>query len=105
MHSGSSALTIKKTPIRRSTLRDESLIFEVSLRDLWERLVHAYSLAAVSFDSDRPVAIAGLARAFSRLQGLDSSDYLIGLWRPFFVADLGWLSSKERLPNSLNIPS
>ena len=57
----------------------------------WRRLVRKYSRCHLTVSSDKPVAIAGLARAFCNLLRLQPTDYACGLWRPTFVLDLIWV--------------
>ena len=96
---------IKKTALRQPLVSDSSLS-KASIHDLWASIAQKYSRSALSFESDKSAAIAGLARVFCNFQGFDPSDYLIGLWRPYFIKELTWLVSRgERLPDNLNIPS
>jgi hypothetical protein len=46
---------------------------------LWCEMRDSYSKAKLSFSTDRPAAIAGLARTFCPLLGLQASDYNCGL--------------------------
>ncbi|KAK7953598.1 hypothetical protein PG988_014292 [Apiospora saccharicola] len=58
--------------------------------ELWDKLVFRYTLGHLSFSSDRPVAIAGIARVICRHLDLAPSDYQSGLWRPRFVEGICW---------------
>lgn len=62
------------------------------IQQLWHRLIDAYSHAQLTFISDRPIAVAGLASTFSHFLGLEPADYLCGLWRPRFVQSLMWMA-------------
>ncbi|KAI0633199.1 heterokaryon incompatibility protein-domain-containing protein [Trametes polyzona] len=53
----------------------------------WGRVLQEYTLRAVTFPSDKLVALAGLAEDFHRI--LDT-DYLAGLWRSNILLDLLW---------------
>lgn len=57
---------------------------------LWYRLASTYARCGLTIASDRPVAIAGLARTFASLLGLTAADYVCGLWRPKFIHELTW---------------
>lgn len=61
-----------------------------AIYSLWYFLIDTYSHAQLTFDSDRPIAVAGLARTFSHFLFLESADYLCGLWRPQFIQGLMW---------------
>ncbi|KAK8094943.1 hypothetical protein PG997_001628 [Apiospora hydei] len=76
-----------------------------SLYTIWYRLVESYTTGQLTFISDRPVAIAGLARTFAHLLQLEQKDYICGLWRPYLVLEMMWytFTSTDR-PNP-DIPS
>ncbi|KAI9696148.1 MAG: hypothetical protein M1820_008289 [Bogoriella megaspora] len=57
---------------------------------IWYQLVSSYASGALTVTSDRPIAIAGLARIFCHLLELPESDYLCGMWRPRLQHDLMW---------------
>ncbi|KAK8076973.1 hypothetical protein PG996_003143 [Apiospora saccharicola] len=72
---------------------------------LWHLLVESYTAAHLTFITDRPVAIAGLARTFSHLLKLQPRDYLCGLWRPRLAEEMMWSThvhtSTERVSHSM----
>ncbi|KAK8058939.1 hypothetical protein PG994_009387 [Apiospora phragmitis] len=61
--------------------------------ELWDTLVIRYIMGRLSFSSDRPIAVAGIARVICRHLKLAPSDYHSGLWRPRFVEGLCWMVS------------
>ncbi|KAK7947846.1 uncharacterized protein PG986_008732 [Apiospora aurea] len=73
------------------------------LYELWYLLVESYTEGQLTFISDRPVAIAGLARTFAHLLNLKSTDYLCGLWRPHLALEMMWYTrtSTERAHHSI----
>lgn len=78
--------------IRKSALRDGLREQDKTrvLYQIWYQLVSIYSEGELTFASDRPIAIAGLAGVFCLLLGLSESDYLCGMWRPQLVHELMW---------------
>ena len=73
------------TDVQSTTCRHRDTILRA-----WRRLVTKYSRCHLTVSSDKPVAIAGLARAFCNILHLQATDYACGLWRPTFVLDLTW---------------
>jgi hypothetical protein len=63
-----------------------------ALYQTWYQLVSTYSSGELTFTSDRPIAIAGLARIFCQLLELPDSAYLCGIFRPRLEHDLMWYS-------------
>ncbi|VUC28697.1 unnamed protein product [Clonostachys rosea] len=74
-------------------------------RDMWVRAASIYSSAALTKDTDKVIAIAGLAASLGvRLQ----DEYLVGLWRSNLVHELLWRSSgdgAQSRPNPCRAPS
>lgn len=60
------------------------------LYDVWDSLVTTYCDGALTFTSDRPIAIMGLARVFCNYLQLGPSDYCAGVWRPHARLALMW---------------
>jgi hypothetical protein len=56
----------------------------------WTDIIRRYSKARLTNTCDRPLAVAGLARAFCNSVGLEMTDYRCGLWHPTFIHDLIW---------------
>lgn len=87
-----------------------SIPAHVDFYTLWDRLRHHYSNRLLSFPTDKPVALAGLARTFESLLGLTQQDYIYGMWLPRLPSDLMWRAyasfdfDYERVPES-NVPS
>ncbi|KAK8133487.1 HET-domain-containing protein [Apiospora sp. TS-2023a] len=72
---------------------------------LWYDLVESYSAGNLTRISDRPVAIAGLARTFSHLLKLESKDYCCGLWRPYLVLEMMWYTFRSTDRPNYSVPS
>ena len=72
------------------------------LYELWDRVASQYAEAQLTIASDRCVAISGLARSFCHRLGLQSSDYLSGMWRSRLIHQLMWgaVPFTERLPDT-----
>jgi hypothetical protein len=54
----------------------------------WNHLVATYTKADLTFDTDKLIAFSGLAKAFSEQQPND--EYLAGMWKDNFVAQMPW---------------
>lgn len=54
---------------------------------LWCRILREYSLRQLSFESDCPDAISGLAERLSRITG---DDYTSGMWKSDLLESLQW---------------
>lgn len=61
---------------------------------LWDNIVSEYSQHSITLDTDRPVAIAGLASLFCRMLHLQEDDYVCGLWRPRLLSGMMWITSR-----------
>ncbi|KAI9656069.1 MAG: hypothetical protein M1821_005130 [Bathelium mastoideum] len=70
---------------------------------IWYQLVSTYVSASLTFASDRPIAIAGLACTFCRLLELPDSAYLCGMWRPRLEHDLMWRKKEFQASSPQNI--
>ncbi len=57
-------------------------------RDLWPEVARQYSILALTRESDRPYAVAGLAR---RIQEVSGDTYLAGLWLEDLPRGLLWI--------------
>jgi len=74
------------------------------VHDFWCRIVKAYTKLLLSYEVDRPIAIAGIAQKISRSSGMT---YLGGLWLEALAYSLGWLrefkpsSSRRRLKEAV----
>lgn len=62
----------------------------------WERLTSAYNICALTNESDRFIAIAGLAR---RLRPRVGGRYLAGLWECRLLDQLTWIGSSAYSEN------
>jgi len=57
---------------------------------MWSKLVYEYTRASLTYPSDRPMAIAGLARIFCDLLELPHTAYICGMWQPLLQHNLLW---------------
>ncbi|KAK4164312.1 heterokaryon incompatibility protein-domain-containing protein [Cladorrhinum sp. PSN259] len=57
---------------------------------LWLKMVENYTWRLLTRDSDRLPALSGVAATISREGG---ADYICGLWKPSFIAQLAWQKS------------
>jgi len=62
----------------------------VDLYDEWERTVSRYSQCALTFESDKFVALAGLAQRTCQQLGVQHTDNLAGIWRANMPTGLLW---------------
>ncbi|KAK6379823.1 hypothetical protein LTS17_005897 [Exophiala oligosperma] len=65
--------------------RDQS-----TLHGCWLGIVSKYSECLLTNESDKLVALAGLAQVVQQYMGCPATDYLAGLWRRSLVQDLLW---------------
>jgi len=78
---------------------------EQTAYQLWHELVMSYTACSLTFMSNRPIAISGLAGVFSGMLNLPEKDYLCGLWRPRLVHGIMWhAASWPTPPEVLRIP-
>jgi hypothetical protein len=59
----------------------------IQLWDLWDNIIRYYSLTSLTFESDKFIALSGMARVLQR-ELRDS--YIAGLWKTDFVMQLAW---------------
>ena len=71
---------------RRRVLTKQDQYLAASL--LWRRLVSAYSTTKLTNPMDKLIAISGVAKNLSQINGDD--EYVAGLWRRTLVMDLAW---------------
>jgi hypothetical protein len=72
---------------------------------LWNWLMTSYSRGDLSFPTDRPIAITGLARALGHLIGFRPGDYTCGHWRSYFVVELMWTTQDSVARPLPNVPT
>ncbi|KAF5548631.1 hypothetical protein FMEXI_4633 [Fusarium mexicanum] len=65
----------------------------------WHEIVPAYSACHLTFNTDKLVAFAGIAKL---IQSAGSDEYIAGTWKSTIIADLAWWVYKAngRLPSS-----
>ena len=68
-------------------LGKDDLIFP---NEYWTVIVKDFTRSNLTYDSDKSVAIAGLAKATLQVMGVSNDSYLAGLWRTDLAADLLW---------------
>ena len=95
------ALSVMKSPTRTSETQAQFVV------EQWAKIVEAYSELALTFDTDRLVAVSGLARRFAKNSFMMPDDCLAGLWRPHLSRLLLWCynSSKDISHKSNVAPS
>ncbi|KAI2468150.1 heterokaryon incompatibility protein-domain-containing protein [Annulohypoxylon bovei var. microspora] len=74
----------------------------------WSRMVEEYSARKLTYETDKLLAISGLARAVHELADGNLGPYVAGLWQSDFTRWLGWMIPEEvfvRLPNKYIAPS
>ncbi|QGI66511.1 hypothetical protein CEK26_010470 [Fusarium fujikuroi] len=64
----------------------------------WHDIVTAYSAGHLTFNTDKLIAFAGIAKI---IQSLGSDEYIAGTWKSTIIADLAWWVYKAngRLPS------
>jgi hypothetical protein len=65
----------------------------------WHEIVTAYSACHLTFNTDKLIAFAGIAKT---IQSVGSDEYIAGMWKTTIIADLSWWVYKAngRLPSS-----
>jgi hypothetical protein len=73
----------------------------------WYDLIEEYSGRDLSVVQDRPIAVAAVAESYAnQSNGVTTSDYVAGLWRPSLVNDLLWsVDDREETTIKLEGPS
>ncbi|KAM0421209.1 hypothetical protein ACHAPT_010929 [Fusarium lateritium] len=74
---------------------DSALSQEDLLTNQWPDQVSQYSARSLTFQHDKFNAIAGVASRFAKACGLQSTEYLAGLWRPNLISGLLWHTSGQ----------
>lgn len=62
----------------------------VKIYDNWERTVNKYTRCLLTFESDKLVALAGLAHRTCQQLGVEHTDYLAGIWKAQMPTGLLW---------------
>lgn len=62
----------------------------LDMHQQWDQLVMAYARCNITLETDRLVAISGLAASFAKVLNQDNSDYAAGLWRCGLPLSLCW---------------
>jgi hypothetical protein len=63
---------------------------ERKFTSMWMEIVQQYTNCDLTFESDKLIAIAGIAKWMGHEMGLDSNEYFGGIWRPDFLRQLLW---------------
>ena len=92
------ALSVLKSPTRASETQEQLIVKR------WSRIVEAYSVLALTYDTDRLAAVSGLARRFAKNSFIMPGDYLAGLWRPHLSRLLLWCNySPPKISRKSNV--
>ncbi|RMJ08920.1 hypothetical protein CDV36_011447 [Fusarium kuroshium] len=93
----------KKNPEAKMRVHDLFAASDVGTRDFpgdfetqWTRLVKDYRTESLTYETDRAIAFAGIARA---IQGQTKMTYLAGIWKEFAEFELLWI---VRRPEALS---
>jgi len=82
---------------RGSTLSDETVRDTPYL--LWWFLISKYCHCALTFASDRLVAVSGVARYF---KGIIKDQYVVGMWRKHLAIEMAWKVKSTSSMRNLN---
>lgn len=69
-----------------------------SLDDVWSRIRMKFRKANITVDTDRLVALSGIARKMRVLMHREEDDYLAGLERKFLLSELLWTVNNATRP-------
>ncbi|RSL50067.1 hypothetical protein CEP54_012109 [Fusarium duplospermum] len=72
---------------------DSTSPLEYLLTDQWVDQMSQYSSRSLTFQRDKLNAIADVASRFAEASGLPSTEYIVGLWRPFLISGLLWCTA------------
>jgi hypothetical protein len=79
-----------------------------TIRLAWYNILQEFMTRSLTFESDRLVAIAGIADVYQRYAKMPPNSYLAGIWRPALLASLLWFVSEGRKvlpPQNYRAPS
>lgn len=68
----------------------------LSPRMVWVHVVEDYMTRHFTFESDRLIALAGIATVYQHFSGAPDDSYLAGLWRHSLLQDLLWTTQQGR---------
>ena len=71
----------------------------------WHQLVKMYSPKRLTYSSDKLLAMTGLAKQYMTRNRLQSTDYLVGLWKPQLPHALLWRVEQGRRPSRYRAPT
>ena len=74
----------------RSRMINSAASASSNVYESWQNNIAKYTLRKFTRPSDKLSACAALAENFSDIMGLETSDYLAGLWKPDLPAQLLW---------------
>jgi hypothetical protein len=74
----------------RSRMTEDGALGPSRMFETWYNNVQKYTLRTLTRGSDRLSACAALAENFRDIMGLETSDYLAGLWKTHLPAQLLW---------------
>ncbi|KIW16945.1 hypothetical protein PV08_04135 [Exophiala spinifera] len=92
-------------PFEETGAGSESIIFkrltpdsedQTILRSCWRKIVGKYSGCLLTEESDKLIAVAGLAQVVQQYMGCPATDYLAGFWRHCLGEDLLWSTETRR---------
>ena len=75
---------------RAFTVAGDKKNANLELARLWRSLVKDFTQLQLTMYRDTLPAMAGLAKKFQLLRGVDASSYLAGLWKQTFIEDMLW---------------
>ncbi|KAF1809599.1 HET-domain-containing protein, partial [Eremomyces bilateralis CBS 781.70] len=102
------ALTVTYKSVLDESAHDldmvSSKILDIVAHDLWNSIVERYTKAGLKRETDKLIAIGGVAEAMHRALG---DSYLAGLWRRYFEYQLLWYcdDSQSSKPKQYLAPS
>ena len=73
-----------------SSVRRETEFTRIKMSGTWNDLITNYSKRLLTDPRDKLIAIAAVAQDFAKRNGLESYDYLGGLWKPTLLTGLLW---------------
>jgi hypothetical protein len=71
------------------------------LEQNWFKIIEEYTKRDLSFETDKLVAVSGMAKEFALNQGIPFEDYAAGLWKPKLLDGLLWERPRLDTPEQI----
>ncbi|PVH76471.1 HET-domain-containing protein [Cadophora sp. DSE1049] len=90
----SDAVSAKRAPFQNASALPSDQLNQT--KDQWYELVYEYSRTSLTYGDDRLLAISAIAKRYCSHMGLDSTDYLAGVWKTDLPVSLLWYQTSGK---------